>query len=84
VRASVAGMSGSAFLPERKFSALQGLENSQNAEGILILCEPVRGPAERPAPRMKARRAIGAAHDPRVLDPARASTTVDGGLGRDR
>jgi hypothetical protein len=37
-RASVAGMSGSAFLPERKFSALQGLENSQNAEGILILC----------------------------------------------
>jgi hypothetical protein len=39
-RASVAGMSGSAFLPERKFSALQGLENSKNAEGILILCEP--------------------------------------------
>src|SRR5271163_2316258 len=39
-RPSVAGMSGSAFLPERKFSALQGLENSQNAEGILILCEP--------------------------------------------
>ena len=34
-RASVA-----AFLPERKFSALQGIENSQNAEGILILCEP--------------------------------------------
>jgi hypothetical protein len=39
-RASVAGMSRSSFLPKRKFSALQGLENSQNAEGILILCEP--------------------------------------------
>ena len=45
-RASAAGMSGSAFLPERKFSALQGLENSQNAEGISILCEPGPGLAE--------------------------------------
>ena len=29
-----------AFLPKPKFSALQDLENSQNAEGILFFCEP--------------------------------------------
>src|SRR5271155_5405147 len=40
-RASVAGMSGSSFPPEGKFSALQSLENSQSGEGISILREPV-------------------------------------------
>jgi hypothetical protein len=32
----------------------------------------------------KGRASVAGAHDPRVLDPSRASTTVDGGLGCDR
>ena len=40
-RTPVARMMGSAARSRRKFSALQSLENSQNAERIAILREPV-------------------------------------------
>ena len=73
--ASVAGMSGSAFLPERKFSALQGLENSQNAEGILILCEP--GPRAGGTPSAEDE---GATRDRRCSSEcSRSGTSVDDG-----
>jgi hypothetical protein len=80
-RASVAGMNGSAFLPERKFFALQGLENSQNAEGILILCEP--GPLVGGTPSAEDE---GATRDRRCSrsEGSRSGTSVDDGRRRAR
>src|SRR5271163_5290863 len=75
-RASVAGMSGSSFPPEGKFSALQSLENSQNAEGILILCEP--GPRAGGTPSAEDE---GATRDRRCSRSkgSRSGTSVDDG-----
>ena len=42
-RASVAGMRGCAFPPEGKFSALQSLENTQNAKKSRFCASPFRG-----------------------------------------
>jgi hypothetical protein len=64
-RTPVARMMGSAARTRRKFSALQSLEKSQNAERISILREPVPRAGERPrTPRRKARHAGGAAREP--------------------
>jgi hypothetical protein len=57
-RTPVARRRGSGLPPHRKFSALQSLENSQNAEGISILPEPAALAAERAARMSKARRAV--------------------------
>ena len=70
--------------PHGKFSALQSLENSQNAEGISILPEPAARAAERAACMSKARRAVRVPPDPGLLDPTRAFTGIVGWLDRDR
>jgi hypothetical protein len=57
-RMPVAWRRGSGLPPHGKFSALQSLENSQNAEGISILREPAARAAERAAWISKARRMV--------------------------
>ena len=60
-RTPVARKTASASRPRRKFSALQSLENAQNAEKISLLRKPVPiGRQNGLAPTGKARRAAGA------------------------
>ena len=67
-RAPVARNKGLASRPRGKFSSLQILENSQNAERISILPEPApQAQATRCADGGGAAR-VGHAHDPSVLD----------------
>src|SRR5271163_4940472 len=67
-RAPVARNKGSASRPRGKFSSLQILENSQNAEKISILREPApQAQGTRCADGGGAAR-VGHAHDPSVLD----------------
>jgi hypothetical protein len=63
---------------EAKFCGLQGLENSQNGERISIFREPVRPAAG--TPRLDEAGAARGRPPPGVLDQARRSTTVVGGL----
>jgi hypothetical protein len=66
-RAPVARNKGSTSRLRGKFSSLQIIENSQNAERISILRETVPNAQGRAAPTGEARR-VGHAHDPSVLD----------------
>jgi hypothetical protein len=63
----------SARRADGKFSALQSVENPQNAERISIFCEPFPQ-AGIAAPTRRARLRVGRAHGPSVVDlPARRS-----------
>src|SRR5271168_2886680 len=55
------------------FPACKALKTHKMGKESRFFARPFHGPAERPAPRRKARRAGGAPREPGVLDPVRES-----------
>jgi hypothetical protein len=80
---AVAQNAGSASRPRRNFPACKAMKTHKMRKESRFCASPFHGPAERLAPRRKAQRAGGAALEPNVLDPARASDTRARLTGRD-